>query len=147
MIKKIREKKQKRSSFTLLELLLAIVIIGILAAMGFPGYMKTKRNVLSREAIANLRLIAAAEKIYYLENNIYADCADTSSCNTRLKLFLNDRNWSYSVTTSNAGRNAAVTATGQIAGIEGCSYTLSSSDFDDSAKDYSTKSNCPSGCL
>jgi general secretion pathway protein G len=50
-----------RPAFTLLEFLVVIIIIGILAALALPNFGKAKEHALGKEAIANLKLMAAAE--------------------------------------------------------------------------------------
>ena len=53
-----------RSSFTLVELLIVVVIIGILAGFFMPNFGKTLRRVKATDAISNLSLILGANAIY-----------------------------------------------------------------------------------
>lgn len=88
---------RKRSGFTLIELLAVIVIIGILATLGITHYAGMKEKALDKEAIANLKLIQAAEKIYNMETGSYIACATTTEVNTNLKLSIptGNPNWNY----------------------------------------------------
>jgi len=60
----------KRSlAFSLLELTIVIVIIGILASIGLVQYSKIVEKARSAEAYFMLAQIVTAEKRYYLEND------------------------------------------------------------------------------
>lgn len=61
----------KKKGFTLVEILIVVLIIGILGALAFPNYSAIKEKSLNREARASLALIRAAEKIYRLEEGFY----------------------------------------------------------------------------
>lgn len=67
----LKNRKCRRSGFSLLELLVVILIIGVLAAVALPQYQKAV--IKSRlGAIKNLtRSIADAEKVYYMTYNEY----------------------------------------------------------------------------
>jgi type II secretory pathway pseudopilin PulG len=124
-------------------------MVVILAAIGTSSYSKSKNKALSREAIANLRLIAAAERIYKMESNtgVYVACANATACNTELKLNLNATNWGYEVVDvsgSGATATATINAIGTSTGISGCTYTFENEDFDNT-NGYSTKTTgvCP----
>jgi prepilin-type N-terminal cleavage/methylation domain-containing protein len=98
-----------KRGFTLLELLTVIIIIGILATLGITHYGGIKEKALDKEAIANLKLIIAAEKIYRMENatqSWYLSGPGSPpqiirNINDNLKLSLpagDNRSWNYWVT-------------------------------------------------
>jgi type IV pilus assembly protein PilA len=58
----------KKKGFTLLEVLVVIIIIGILAALALPQYMKTIKKARVAEATSNIGSIKGAEIRYYQEN-------------------------------------------------------------------------------
>jgi type IV pilus assembly protein PilE len=57
--------------FTLTELLVVIVIIGILAGLTIPRYMKTTTRAKATEAKLMLKEVYNLEKAYYLENDVW----------------------------------------------------------------------------
>lgn len=83
---------------TLLELITVVIIIGILAGIAYPLYDKARESALDKEAIANLKLIQSAEKIYKLELGSYYASSVIADINQNLKLSLNtaaSRPWDY----------------------------------------------------
>lgn len=54
--------------FTLIEILIVVVIIGLLTFMAVPAYNKVKQNAKNKEIVNNLKTIAAAGTQYILES-------------------------------------------------------------------------------
>ncbi|HEY3347566.1 MAG TPA: prepilin-type N-terminal cleavage/methylation domain-containing protein [Nitrospirota bacterium] len=68
MFKLIHSKK----GFTLIELMIVVAIIGILAAIAIPNFLKYQAKSKQAEAKTNLKGIFTSEVAYFGENNIYA---------------------------------------------------------------------------
>ena len=85
--------------FTLIELIIVIVIIGVLATLGVSQYYPLRERALDKEAEANLRLIASAERIYRMETQTYVTSNTTSQINSDLRLSITTTrpSWSYFV--------------------------------------------------
>ncbi len=58
--------------FTLVELLMVVVIIGILVTVLIPRYANTKEKALVATMKSDLRNLATAEESYYYDNSAYA---------------------------------------------------------------------------
>lgn len=99
--------------FTLVELIITVIIVGILAAFAMPQFAVTKERTLDKDAQANLKLIQAGEKIYRMENAFYypnSGTAATSDINTNLRLAIPEgasHSWSYSSDATNPGQAVA----------------------------------------
>jgi len=66
-------KNKNKKGFTLLELLVVVLIIGILAAVALPQYQRVKEKTIMAEGIQIAKQIAEANMRYYLVNNEYVD--------------------------------------------------------------------------
>ncbi len=64
-------KNQKRG-FTLVEIMIVVMIIGLLAAMALPGFAKARLTTQSNACISNLRQIESAKDQYAMEVGLQA---------------------------------------------------------------------------
>src|SRR3954471_11638683 len=65
-------KNQNRSSqgFTLVEIMIVVVIIGLLAAMAIPAFQKVRTSSQDKAVLNNARQLGAAADQYFLENGV-----------------------------------------------------------------------------
>ncbi len=68
-----------RTGFTLLELLIVVVIIGLLAAIAIPKFANTKEKAYIASMKSDLRNLMTAEEAYFADSMAYTDRVDCSN--------------------------------------------------------------------
>ncbi|HSJ16305.1 MAG TPA: prepilin-type N-terminal cleavage/methylation domain-containing protein [Longimicrobiales bacterium] len=69
---------KKRSGFTLIELMIVIVIIGIIAGIALPKLAKTREKAYFKSVVYDLRNLATQQELYFtLPQNLYSYAATT----------------------------------------------------------------------
>jgi prepilin-type N-terminal cleavage/methylation domain-containing protein len=63
----------KKHGFTLVELMIAVTVIGILATVAIPMFQVVPERSKSTEAVTALGLIRSSMRIYYVEHGTYAN--------------------------------------------------------------------------
>ncbi len=89
----------KKIGFTLTELLVVIIILGIVAGFALPQYQKMVERNYEKIAVRNLKAIHAMEKVYMAEHGhywpkatggfgsiTYPDCLSELNANLRLNI-------------------------------------------------------------
>ncbi len=82
--------KNRREAFSLIELVVAITIIAITAALTYGNYSGRRARVRYYSAVSNVHAIVAAEKSYFLTEDAYAPTVNTADTNTVLGLDVHD---------------------------------------------------------
>ncbi len=59
--------QNSKKGFTLVEIMIVVVIIGLLAAMAIPAFQKVRRTSQDKTITNNLRQLNAAAQQYFLE--------------------------------------------------------------------------------
>ncbi len=70
-------KKYTMSGFTLMEVMITVVIIGILAAIAYPSYTRYVAETRRSDATINLTRIAALQEKFFTQCGAYAIALDT----------------------------------------------------------------------
>lgn len=65
-------KTSRNAGFTLVEIMIVVAIIGLLAAIAIPNFIRARTTSQANACINNLRQIDAAIQQYALENNLGA---------------------------------------------------------------------------
>lgn len=66
----------RQAGFTLIEVMVVVVIVGILAAIGIPNFLRYRAHAMQAEARSNLAAIFVAEASYFGEQKHYGDFSD-----------------------------------------------------------------------
>ncbi len=91
--------KRARAGFTLLEVLMVVIIIGVLATLAIPQYTKTVEKARASEAYSNLGTLRKAEWIFYndlLSNQNFT--ATIESLDVENPNSMATRNFNYTIT-------------------------------------------------
>ena len=59
----------RRKGFTLVEIMIVVAIIGLLAAIAIPNFIKARQTAEKQACIANLKQIQGAIQVWALDNN------------------------------------------------------------------------------
>ena len=106
----------KKSGFTLVEIMIVVAIIGLLAAIAIPNFVKARTTSQANACINNLRQMDGAVQQLALENKLASTSTYAmASLKPYIKLDSNGdiphcpANGTYTVTTVNAAPTCSVT--------------------------------------
>ena len=108
-----------KKAFTLIELIIVVIIIGILATLAIPQYLSATERARGGKAKNALVLISQGEKLLRAETDAYASYGDKVAINAGLESYIEltgvamDTDWNYAVAaTSTTFTITATRATG-----------------------------------
>jgi prepilin-type N-terminal cleavage/methylation domain-containing protein len=104
-------------SYSLLELMVASVILGILVALSVPAYQNAQERSWDKEATSILMLMRSAEIMYKMDRSVYypatgsskstSNSTDLDDINSKLRLSLTAYQAKWIYTIANTGGTAA----------------------------------------
>ena len=112
-------RKQSEKGFTLVELLVVIIIIGILAAIALPNFLNQGAKAKQTEAKQNIGMTNRVQTVYRSENSSFASAFDLLATGTLSGTTGNASTTNYSYTLAGATENASLLATAQDAALKG----------------------------
>lgn len=68
MKQELKNIRNKRQGFTLVEIMIVVAIIGLLAAIAMPSFAKARRNAQVAAQMNDLRILEDAFQLYAMEN-------------------------------------------------------------------------------
>jgi type IV pilus assembly protein PilE len=106
--------------FTLIELMVVVVIIGILASIAIPAYQDYVRRGQIQDGTSTLAALRVRMEQFYQDNRTYAGTQCGGQCGVPCPA---TRFFTYGCTTANAGQTFTLTATGS-GPMSGFAYTI-----------------------
>lgn len=133
---KVKKMLKSAAGFTLVELVVVMVIIGILALVAVPLYRGYMRRAMASEAKALVGAVANAERVYYAEHNTLTTNQSDLNIDCGTNRYFNTYDISgtagraLSVITRGIGdaANISVTLT-QTVGVGGTSPTITETGY------------------
>ncbi|MGF1483778.1 MAG: type II secretion system protein [Opitutales bacterium] len=82
-----------RKGFTLVEIMIVVVIIGLLAAMAIPAFQVIRQNSQTARFVSDLRVFRDALEMYITKNPDYPIDSSTGAFPTELDGYFNEDLW------------------------------------------------------
>lgn len=114
-----------KKGFSLAELMIVVVIMGILGALAIPNFAHSAAKGRANQAVTYLRLIRTGEKIWFANHASYTTCT-AAEIQTKLGVDVSGSNYTFTVPTADAtdfsaqavgeGNTITINAAGSVSG-------------------------------
>ena len=114
-------RRRHAKGFTLIELMVAVAVVGIIAAVAFPSYLGSIRKSRRSEAFAALAAVQQTQERFRGSNSTYGTLADLAGINGSIAAMT--PNGLYAITLANvtaSGYTSTATAQGKQAADADC---------------------------
>lgn len=113
------------AGFTLVEIMIVVLIIGVLATLAIPALMKVQRNTQNSRFVSDLRVFAQAFETYAMKNGGYPANAGTGVVPTGMSGELRDSAWTVAKNSIGGRWNWDNNSSGISLGISTTNVTVS----------------------
>lgn len=83
-----------KSGFTLVEIMVVVVIIGLLAAIAIPAFARARESSQNSRLASDLRVYSGLVDTFALENGIYPEDSSTGDIPSGLEEYIQPSHWS-----------------------------------------------------
>lgn len=92
---------KKNPAFTLIEIIVVVVILGIISAIAIPNYTKTIISAQKKDALNNLKMIHSANQLYFSRTSSFfptSSPANVTAINQELNINIIPGDLTYTCT-------------------------------------------------